>query len=147
MLIAIFENEWVICELDDTLPVLRHRWKTAPPGEEFKRNLLRILDEFKVLKKSYPRLAWLADTTLLGELEEDIEQWLVKVWEGLLFGKEEVKIHAVILGASILADYPMEKFKLDAEQKFKAFDVRLGVFSNAREAYDWIGEQQASLLP
>lgn len=147
MIIAIFENDWVTCELDDSLPVLRHRWKPSPPGEEFQQNLLHILEEFKALKKSYPRLAWLADTTLLGELEEDTEQWLVKVWEGLLFAKEEVKIHAVILGASIFADYPMEKFKLDAEQKFKAFDVHLGVFSNQREAYEWIKEQQASYVP
>ena len=145
MIISIFDNEYLTCELDDSLPVLRHRWKRSPGGEAFKANLLKVLEEFKKLKGSYSMLAWLADTTLLGELDEDVEQWLVDVWEDLLFAKREVKIHAVILGNSIFADYPMENFKLDAERKFKDFDVHLGVFSNQDEAYHWIREQQLAI--
>ena len=142
MIISIFENDSVTCELDDSLPVLRHRWKREAKGEEFKSNLLMILEEFKALKHSYALLAWLADTTLLGELDEETDQWLVDVWEGLLFATGEVKIHAVILGNSIFSDYPMENFKLDAEEKFQVFNVHLGVFSNQQEAYDWIRQQQ-----
>jgi hypothetical protein len=142
MLLEIFENEFVKCELDDSLPVLRHRWKVSPPSEEFKANLHRILAEFKALYLSYESLAWLAHTTLLGELDEEAERWLVEEWEDLLFARAKVKIHAVILGNSIFADYPMEKFKNDAEQKFKDFDVNLGVFSNQSEAYEWIQELQ-----
>jgi len=142
MIIKIFDNEFVACELDDALPVLRHRWKRATDGEAFRSNLLKVLEEFKKLKVSYSDLAWLADTTLLGELDEETEQWLVEVWEDLLFAQREVKIHAVILGNSIFADYPMENFKQDAEAKFQNFDVHLGVFSNQQEAYDWIKEQQ-----
>ena len=142
MIINIFDNEALTCELDDSLPVLRHRWKRATDGEEFRSNLLKILEEYKRLKVSYSLLAWLADTTLLGELDEETEHWLVDVWEDLLFANREVKIHAVILGNSIFADYPMENFKQDAEQKFQAFDVHLGVFSNQQEAYQWIKEQQ-----
>ena len=93
----------------------------------------------------YPRLAWLADTTYLGELDAGTEEWLVSDWEDMLFKKAGVKIHAVILGASIFADYPMEKFKLDAEEKFRSMNVHLGVFSNKEEAYDWI-RQQLTLL-
>lgn len=145
MIINIFDNEALTCELDDSLPVLRHRWKHASSGEEFKSNLLKILEEFKKLKVSYSMLAWLADTTLLGELDEDTEHWLVDVWEDLLFAQREVKIHAVILGNSIFADYPMENFKQDAEQKFKDFDVHLGIFSNQHDAYQWIKEQQLLL--
>lgn len=142
MIIRIFENEFVTCEVDDSLPVLRHRWRRETKGEEFKSNLLKILEEYKVLKNSYARLAWLADTMLLGELDEETDQWLVEVWEDLLFVKGGVKIHAVILGSSIFADYPMENFKLDAEEKFEVFNVHLGVFSNQQEAYHWIRQQQ-----
>jgi len=142
MIIRIFDNEFLTCELDDSLPVLRHRWKRATDGEDFRSNLLRVLEEFKKLKSSYSMLAWLADTTLLGELDEETEHWLVEVWEDLLFAQREVKIHAVILGNSIYADYPMENFKQDAEQKFQNFDVHLGVFSSQQEAYEWIKEQQ-----
>jgi hypothetical protein len=142
MIIRIFENEFLTCELDDSLPVLRHRWRRATDGEDFRSNLLKVLEEYKKLKSSYSLLAWLADTTLLGELDEETEYWLVNVWEDLLFAQREVKIHAVILGSSIYADYPMENFKQDAEQKSHNFDVHLGVFSNQQEAYEWIREQQ-----
>ena len=142
MIIRIFENEFLTCELDDSLPVLRHRWKRATDGEDFRSNLLKVLGEYKKLKSSYSLLAWLADTTLLGELDEETEHWLVEIWEDLLFAQREVKIHAVLLGNSIYADYPMENFKQDAEQKFEEFDVHLGVFSSQQEAYEWIREQQ-----
>lgn len=138
MIIGIFENEYLTCDLDDLLPVLRHRWKFELPGKEFRFNVQRVLEEYQSLKKSYPNLAWLADTTHLGELDEETEEWLVNVWEDLLFRKAGVKVHAVILGASIFADYPMEKFKMDAESKFREYNVHLGVFSNQNEAYEWI---------
>lgn len=142
MIIGIFDNEFVKCELDDSLPVLIHRWKSSLPGEEFKYNLRRVLDEYITLKKSYGNLAWLADTVKLGELDEEVEEWLVNTWEDLVFKKATVKIHAVILGQSIFADYPMEKFKNDSEVKFKEMNVRLGVFSSQAEAFQWIRQQQ-----
>jgi len=145
MIINIFENEFLHCDLDDTLPVLRHRWKSETSGEEFKENLYHVLDEYRTLKKSYAKLAWLADTTHLGELDPETEEWLVEDWEDLLFVDGGVRIHAVILGSNIFADYPMEQFKKDAEQKFEIFNAQLGVFSNLDEAYRWIKQQQLVL--
>ena len=142
MITRILDNEILLCELDDTLPVLRHYWKTSPSPEQFKLNLLEVLDEYLALSQSYSVLAWLADTTELGELEEETEDWLVNEWEDKLFAEGGVKIHAVILGESIFADYPMENFKSDAEEKFQAYNVRLGVFSSREHAYAWIKEQQ-----
>lgn len=141
MVIGIFENEFVHCELDEDIPVLRHRWLMAPPGEEFKFNLIRILEEYIQLKKSYKNLAWLANAELLGELDLDVEQWLVDEWESMLFDTAGVQVHAVILGASIFADYPMERFKRDAEEKYLSKNVHLGVFSNEADANTWIQNQ------
>jgi hypothetical protein len=138
MTIPVFENELVNCYLDDSLPVLVHRWKREPSGFEFKSNLMRILEQYQELKKSYNHLAWLVDAAKLGELDEEIEQWLEEEWESLLFVTAGVKVHAVILGQSIYADYPMEKFKQNAERKFENYHVHLGVFSNEMEAYNWI---------
>lgn len=142
----IFDNDFLFCELDDSLPVLRHYWKKAPSGEQFRSNLMKVLDEYKRLSPSYKGLAWLADTTQLGELDEKTEAWLVEEWEDLLFITGGVKIHAVILGKSIYADYPMENFKQDAEEKFHIYNVHLGVFSDQEEAYSWIKEQQLLIL-
>jgi hypothetical protein len=141
MIVMIIDNEFLSCELDDSLPVLRHYWKKAPTGEQFRSELLNVLDEYKKLKPTYNELAWLADTAELGELDEQTEDWLVEVWEDLLFVKTGVKIHAVILGESIYADYPMENFKQDAEQKFHAYNVHLGVFSSHEDAYEWIKDK------
>lgn len=142
MIIGIFENEFVRCELDDDVPVLRHRWLQPPPAEEFKFNLLRILEEYIQLKKTYAHLAWLANTALLGELDLEVEQWLVDTWETLLFEKAGVQVHAVILGKDIFADYPMERFKLDAEEKHRSKNLSLGVFSSEADAYAWIKAHQ-----
>lgn len=134
----IFENEFVICELDDSLPVLKHRWKKETPGDIFRENLLSIIQHYITLKKTYQALAWLADTQLLGEVDEETELWFSEVWEGRLFNEAGVKIHAVILGEDFFADYPMEKFKIEAEEKFKNKEIQLGVFTDEEEAYDWI---------
>ncbi len=145
MIIGIFDNEFVTVQLDDALPVLMHRWKQEPPSEEFKFTLERILTEYKSLCKSYINLAWLVDAALLGELDEEVEKWLQEEWEQMIFVEAGVKLHAVILGQSIYADYPMEKFKSDAETKFNSFNVHLGVFSNQQEAYSWIKQEQLKL--
>jgi hypothetical protein len=138
MVQVVFENEYVVCQLDESLPVLKHRWKKEMPANLFQENLLKIQQSYVALRNSHKHLAWLADTQLLGEVGEETEKWFEEVWEDLLFGKAGVKIHAVILGEDFYAEYPMEKFKMDAEQKFKDKDVQLGVFADEEEAYDWI---------
>ena len=51
MIIGIFDNEYVTCDLDDSLPVLRHKWKFELSGEEFKDNVQRVLEEYQTLRK------------------------------------------------------------------------------------------------
>lgn len=138
MIRAIFENDLLICELDDSVPVLRHRWTKEPTDEQFENGLIELARQYPDLKKSYKNLAWLADTKLLGELSPEVERWLENTWEEVLFRESGVTIHAVILGENIFADFPMEKFKMDAEEKFNSLNVHLGVFSNQKTAYDWM---------
>ncbi len=138
MIRTVYQNDLLICELDDSVPVLRHRWTHEPTDDQFENGLIELAKHYRVLKKSYKNLAWLADTKLLGELSSDVEQWLENTWEELLFRESGVTIHAVILGESIFADFPMEKFKMDAEEKFINLNVHLGIFSNEQAAYDWI---------
>jgi hypothetical protein len=135
---TLFENEYVICELDDSVPVLKHRWKKVTGGKVFRENLLKIQQLYLQQSEQYNNLAWLADTQFLGEVDEETEKWFSEVWDDLLFNKAGVKIHAVILGEDLFEEYPMEKFKMDAEEKFKQLGVQLEVFSDEDEAYDWI---------
>ncbi len=139
---TILENDLVICELDPSIPVLRHRWLTKPSSQGFRDQLQDLQKEYLKLKKDHPNLKWLADTELLGELTPDDEKWLEEVWESLLFIDAGVKAHAVILSDDIYADYSMEKFKLLADSKFKEIGVKLGVFMNAEDAYHWLREQE-----
>jgi hypothetical protein len=137
MLHFVFEDDYVICELDDSLPVLKHRWKKEPTGQHFRETLLKILEHYKSFGNKYRDLAWLADTQQLGELDRETEKWLADVWDDKLFGKGGVKFHAVILGDDLFAEYAMEKFKMEAEEK-RGRDVQLGVFVDEEEPYDWI---------
>lgn len=133
-----FENEYLICSLDESIPVLKHQWKKAPPGNIFRENLIRVQQRYVALAGKYANLAWLADTQLLGEVDEETEQWFGEVWDDLLFNQAKVKIHAVILGEDLFEEYPMEKFKMDAQKKFNLLGVQLEVFSDESDAYDWI---------
>jgi hypothetical protein len=136
----IFETDLLTCEIDTTIPVLVHRWLRPPVGDEFKNGLLKVLEEYKKIKPFYDDLKWLADTELLGQLDYQIEDWLEKDWDRLLFDDAGVKVHAVILGDDILADYSMEKFKLSADDKFKEKGVKLNVFLDKESALNWLRE-------
>ena len=136
----LFENECVICELDDEVPVLRHRWIIKPSSEEFRSGLLEMQKIYLGLKPEYKNLKWLADTELLGELPLDDENWLTTVWDNKLFNEAGVKVHAVILGSSLFADYPMEVFKKSSARKYDEMGVKLEVFANEEKAYQWLIE-------
>ena len=136
----LYENECVICELDDEIPVLRHRWIKQPSSEEFRNGLLDMQKIYVGLKSEIKDIKWLADTELLGELPLEDEDWLTTVWDNKLFNEAGVKVHAVILGSSLFADYPMEVFKKSSAQKYNEMGVKLEVFANVQKAYEWLKE-------
>ena len=140
MLEPLFQNENVICELDEEIPVLRHRWLKEPRSEEFRDGLFAMQKIYLEHKSKYDDLKWLADTELLGELNEDDENWLTSEWDHKLFVEAGVKVHAVILGDSIFADYPMEVFKKSSARKFVEMGIKLDVFANEANAYKWMKE-------
>jgi len=137
----VFEEEHLICYLDHNIPILYHKWLRKPTGQEFRDGLKRIQKEYVKLKDKYPNLFWIANTELLSELSEDEEQWLIEEWDHLLFDDAGVKVHAVVLGDDLYADYPMEKFKLSSDRKFKEKNISLGIFPNEEAAYDWLQSQ------
>lgn len=137
---VLLDNELVRCELDSTIPVLKHRWLQRPTSEGFRSQLLAIQKIYIQQKKEYPGLKWLADTELLGELTTEDEKWLAGTWEKLLFVDAELKVHAVILGDDIFADYSMENFQSKSSLAFAEKGVKLGVFMNEERAYEWLKE-------
>lgn len=137
---VILENERVVCELDASVPVLKHHWLKNTKGPEFRDQLVEIQKEYLKLKSDYPNLKWLADATNLGELTSEDEDWLETKWETLLFVEAGVKVHAVILADDIYADYSMEKFKAAADKKHQEQGVSLGVFFIPENAHKWLNE-------
>ena len=138
MIEVLLQNENVICELDEEIPVLRHRWLKEPTSIEFREGLLAMQKIYLDHKLKYKDLKWLADTEHLGELNEDDESWLTSEWDQKLFMEAGVKVHAVILGDSIFADYPMEVFKKSSARKYEEMGVKLDVFANETNAYKWL---------
>jgi len=137
----VFQNEYLKCEIDEENSILIHRWLRQPSSEEFKEGLGIVLDEYQINKSKYQGLKWLADTELLGELNEADENWLTTKWDRMLFEDAGVKIHAVILGSDIFADYPMELFKKSSIHKFNERGVKLGVFPDMNRAFEWLKNQ------
>ena len=137
---TIFQNERVICELDDSIPMIKHTWLTNTKGQEFRDQLVEIQKEYIKLKAQYPNLKWLVDAVNLGELTSEDDEWLETEWETLLFAEAGVKVHAVILADDIYADYSMEKFKAAADKKHQEQGVSLGVFFIKENAYKWLRE-------
>lgn len=130
----IIDDEFFRCELNPEIPVLVHRWLKKPSSGDFKAGLLEIQRVFNEKKKDYPELKWLADTELLGELTEDDEKWLEETWDKLLFEESGLKVHAVILGNDIYADYSMEEFKRNADKVYSNKGIKLGIFLNSESA-------------
>lgn len=134
----VFQNEYLKCELDEENSILVHRWLRQPSSSEFREGLGMVLSEYQINKSKFQGLKWLADTELLGELNEADEIWLTTEWDRMLFEDTGVKIHAVILGSDIFADYSMEIFKKSSILKFNERGVKLGVFPDERRAYEWL---------
>ena len=135
---VLMENELIRCELDSNVPVLVHRWLRKPTSEELKKELTTVLDIYINQKKDISDLKWLADTELLGELTKEDEDWLENTWDKMLFDDAEVKVHAVILGKDIYADYSMESFLRNADKAYRDKGVKLGLFMNKQEALEWL---------
>lgn len=140
MIMVLLDNDLLLCELDPEMPLLKHRWIRKPTSEEFQIGLVEIQKIFLQHKGKYPNLKWLADTELLGELTEEDEKWLSDVWEDLLFVQAGVKVHAVILGDDIFADYSMEHFKAISDRSLAEKGISLGVFLHSEKAYKWLEE-------
>lgn len=136
----LLENEFIVVDIDSTVPVMKHKWLQEPSPEEFKIQLLALQKLYISQKDQYDELKWLADTKLLGQRSYEEEQWLEQTWEKLLFEEAGVKVHAVLLGDDIFADYSMEKFKALAAKRYEEAGVKLGVFLIEENAMKWLNE-------
>jgi hypothetical protein len=137
---VLLENEWIRVKIDEDVPVLIHQWLQEPSPEVFKEELQSVQKIFLDKKNEFVGLKWLADTKLLGQRSYEEEQWLEQTWEKLLFEDAGVKVHAVILGDDIFADYSMEKFKAMAAKHYEEKGVKLGVFLTEENAMNWLKE-------
>ncbi len=98
-------------------------------------------NEYMKIKGDYEDLKWLADTQLMEELDTEVKLWLNEDWDRMLFMEAGVKTHAVIRGPDLYADYPMEIFKLVAAKKYNELGIKLEVFENEEQAYEWMTQK------
>ncbi len=140
MVRMIFEREYLICQLDESVPVLKHIWLRNPTAEEFRDGLTTMQREYINRKGDYQDLKWLGDTKMIEELNVEVKEWLNTEWNKMLFIEAGVKTHAVIRGPDLYADYPMEIFKFISAKKYKDLGLKLEVFENEEKAYEWLNE-------
>ncbi len=140
MVRTILEREYLICQLDESVPVFKHTWLRNPTSEEFRDGLTTMHREYIKRKGDFTDLKWLADTKMIEELDAEVKEWLNSEWDRMLFMEAGVKTHAVIRGPDLYADYPMEIFKFISTKKYKDLGIKLEVFENEEQAYEWLNK-------
>ena len=141
MVKTLFEESFLICYLDDGVPVLSHRWKTHTNGENLRHSLIRMINLFKTLKKEYPSLTWLGDTNHLGVLPPETQTWLEENWTSHLLDGG-VHYHALVVPRDTFANAPKNpKDNLDPHQR----DIVMAYFTDEPTANQWL--RQCVALP
>lgn len=131
----IFEESYISCTLNDSIPVLSHCWLSHTSADNFRNALIRMADTFKELKKTYPNLTWLGDTTHLGVLSLETQTWLKERWTDYMFNAG-VRQHALIVPKDVFAKFAMNKFKDNADAKHH--DLQTGHFTDEKSALAWL---------
>jgi hypothetical protein len=134
----MFEEPFIECYLDDSVPVLAHFWKKHPNKDEFKAALLKMIDHFKSQKKLYHNLTWCGDTTNLGVLSLETQNWLNEKWSGIMV-EAGVKYHALIVPKDVFAKHAMKKFK-DSIDHTKD-ELIIAHFMDEPSAFEWLKER------
>ncbi len=144
----LFARDYLECFFDEDSMVLFHVWLRKPTSQEFMDGLTSVCNEFINYKNQHGTLLnWLGDTRNVGVLSIEVQGWLEKVWNEMLFVKAGVKIHAVIIGNDVFAKYAMEKFKNNMNTKYAGQNLYLETFVDKEAAYKWfesIGKGKAS---
>ncbi|MBC7923143.1 MAG: hypothetical protein H7Z75_18850 [Ferruginibacter sp.] len=143
MVKTLFEESFVICYLDDGIPVLSHRWKTPTNAENFRHALMRMIGLFKALKKEYPNLTWLGDTNHLGVLSMETQTWLKESWTAHLLDGG-VHYHALVVPKDVFAKFAMKKFK-DNLTSHHPGEIVIEHFADEPTANHWL--RQCVALP
>ncbi|MES2732568.1 MAG: hypothetical protein V4714_12495 [Bacteroidota bacterium] len=136
MIKTIFEERLISCYLDDSIPVLTHRWKSHATAEKFRAILIQLSETFKELKQEYPDLTWAGDTTNLGALSLETQGWLKENWTPILI-EAGVKYHALIVPKDVFAKFAMNKFKDNLTHHHKK-EIILQQFPDEDTANEWL---------
>lgn len=134
---TLFENEFIVCQFDEENSIISHIWLDKVKGDDFRKNLLKVLDFYKTIKRDSPTLHWLGDTRKLSVMPIADQKWLDEAWNELLFVDAGVKTHAVIIGDDAFSKYAMEKFKKTMNQKYADKKIILETFKDETAACAW----------
>jgi hypothetical protein len=135
MVKQIFEESYIVCSFDDSVPVLSHRWVTHTNAENLCNALIRMADIFKELKLQYPNLTWLGDTTNLGVLSLETQAWLSDFWIPYML-EAGIRHHALVVAKDVFAKYAMNRFQDNVAAVSQ--EVEMHHFAEERLALEWL---------
>lgn len=135
MIKQIFEESYIVCSFDDSVPVLSHRWLAQANAANFRNSLIRMAGVFKELKVQYPNLTWLGDTTNLGVLSLETQAWLNDFWLPYML-EVGIRYHALVVPKDVFAKFAMNKFKDKAAAKSQ--EIQAHHFAEERLALEWL---------
>ena len=130
-----FEEDFVICYFDDSIPVLSHRWKRFIDAEHMQAALLRMIALYSELKIEYPNISWLGDTRTMGVLSLEYQKWLEDTWPGIM-ESAGIKKHALIIPENLFAKLAMDKFVKNI--KASHHNIIIQYFKDEESANEWL---------
>ncbi|MES2734138.1 MAG: hypothetical protein V4714_20490 [Bacteroidota bacterium] len=130
-----FEEKYVTCYFDDTIPVLGHEWKGFVNGENMKNTMLRMVDIFTELRKEYPNLTWLGNTTDMSAIAVVYQQWLKEDWP-IMMKEKGINKHALVIPKNMFAKTAMDKFVEDLTKNHQ--NIKIRPFHDLESANEWL---------
>lgn len=130
-----FEEKYVTCYFDDSIPVLGHEWKGFVNGENMKNTMLRMVDIFTALRKDHPNLTWLGNTTDMSAIATVYQDWLKEEWPAMM--KETgINVHALVVPKNMFAKTAMDKFVQDLSKNHQKIMIK--TFTDVESANEWL---------
>lgn len=128
-------NDYFVIRYDHNNEVLLHEWQLEPTPEEFKNSMKQIIAALKHFKTS--KVVW--DTTLLGGLLFNVQQWIAKEW--LIEAIESGYTHA----AFVVPDNILTKMSVEETVEMGTMNTagvrKAKCFGDVKSALEWICKQ------
>gem|GEM_PF-2338328 len=138
---TLFEENYLTCHYDETIPVIAHRWNGFVKGDLFRSGIQRCLGEYTRIKNQSGNqpLHWICNSTDLKVLAPKDSEWVNTEFAEMLLQRRIRRI-AMIIAKDVFAQMAVTSFEKAVGTKAGTSnqDVITRFFANEEEAKTWL---------